>query len=106
MSVTPRKNNRHGIRHADKLSKEQYVEKVLETFEFEGNTLFQRCSAEEVKQQLLKEDFNDFGMLEILTGLQASLQIVLEYIVLIDKVCTYSDTGIYITERFHFEIAG
>lgn len=62
MSVTPRKKNRHGIRSTS-LSKEQYVEKVLETFDFEGN-----CSIEEVKQQLLKEDFKNFGILEVLTG--------------------------------------
>ena len=63
MSVTPKKKNRHGIRSASSLSKDQYVEKVLETFDFEGN-----CSAEEVKQQLLKEDFKNFGILEVLTG--------------------------------------
>ena len=84
MSVTPKKKNRHGIRSASSLSKDQYVEKVLETYDFEN---FPNIQTEEVKQQLLKEDFNDFGMLENLTGLQASLQIVLEYIVLIDKVC-------------------
>ena len=81
MNVTPRKKNRHGIRQSSSLSKEQYAERVIETFDFDGS-----CSPEEVKDQFLKEDFNNFGILENLTGLQAFLQIVLEYIVLIDKV--------------------
>ena len=81
MNVKLKKKNRHGIRRSYELSKEEYIKNIMNTYEFIGD-----CSSNVICEQLKNEDFDRFQWLEILTGLQSYLQILLEYLVMMDKV--------------------
>ena len=81
LNVRLKKKNRHGIRRPFLLSKEEYIEHVMKNYEFIGD-----CSQERIKERLSSEEFANLEWLEILTGLQAYLQILLEYLIVIDKL--------------------
>ena len=97
LNVRPKKTNRHGIRKSYLMSKDEYIYAVEQCYQFENcaqedNVIRNSNSEPEVGHQekiaaeLKNENFDNFEWLEIVTGLQSYLQILLEYLVLLDKV--------------------
>ena len=79
------------------MSKDEYIYAVEQCYQFENcaqedNVIRNSNSEPEVGHQekiaaeLKNENFDNFEWLEIVTGLQSYLQILLEYLVLLDKV--------------------
>ena len=82
-----KKNNRHGIRNSGKISNEEFIAKVEQSYEFETDN-----DRNQVILALHKELEMDFNWLEVFSGFQAILQLPLEYFMMLDKL-------LYLRER-------
>lgn len=80
------KKNRHGIRNIHLKSNQEFIQEAIKVYDLHD--------IEEELFQLFDElHSDDFEWLEVLTGLQAFLQILLEYFVLLDKVMFLKESG-------------
>jgi hypothetical protein len=89
-----KKVNRHGLgpQVAQNPDPGSFVEAVFKVYDFKGSCL---KDLDLVKTSLVQKTENqDFEWLAVLTGLQSFLQILLEYLVVIDKVMLLQEHGV------------
>ena len=86
------------------MSKEEYICAIEQCYQFEKAEpkKTEPVQIEEVVAELKNENFDNFEWLEIVTGLQSYLQILLEYLVLLDKVAFLreNDKDAYLIQLF------
>ena len=88
LGIKVEKQNRHGIRKSHEKDKSDYLESVTKVYDTEKGS--DKNQVIEGIEQIWTEDFE---WLEILTGLQSSLQILLEYFVTLDRVIYLRENG-------------
>lgn len=79
------KQNRHGIRKSHFKSKEEFLESA--------STVYKTDNEDLMKAKLNQQWTEDFEWLEIVTGLQSFLQIILEYLVMMDRIFLLLQNG-------------
>ena len=85
MGVNLQKQNRHGIRKSYNKGKTEYIDNASSVYSVEGN-----CDKYKIDEKLSEVWTEDFEWIEIVTGLQSFLQILLEYLVVMDRIFVLS----------------
>ena len=89
LGVNLQKQNRHGIRKPHNKDKTEYIDNASSVYSVEGN-----CDKSKVDEKLNEVWTEDFEWIEIVTGLQSFLQILLEYLVELDRIFVLRELGL------------
>merc|ERR1712008_456557 len=83
------KRNRHGTRKSYNKGKTEYIDNASSVYSVEGN-----CDKSKFDEKLTQVWTEDFERLEIVTGLQSFLHILLEYLVVLDRIFVLIELGL------------
>lgn len=83
------KLNRHGIRKSYNKGKIEYIYNASSVYSVKGD-----CDKSKVDEKLDEVWTEDFEWIEIVTGLQSFLQILLEYLVVLDRIFVLRELGL------------